>query len=44
MQNNPDFVMSIIQIMYDSGEINEATYKKIIEKLRREKVKDERSK
>lgn len=33
---NPNFVKSLIQIMYERGEINKATYEKAMKKLMRE--------
>ncbi|OAA83573.1 hypothetical protein [Clostridium ljungdahlii] len=43
MKNGLNFVKPLIQIVYDRGEINELTYKKIMHKLKKEEAKNERS-
>lgn len=35
MENNLNYVKLLIQIMYDRGEINKATYEKIMQKLKK---------
>ena len=44
MQNNQNFEKALIKIMYNRGEINEATYEKIMQKLKKEAIKNERKK
>ncbi len=42
--NNTNLVKALIQIMYDRGEINKATYEKVIQKLMKEVEKHDRTK
>lgn len=44
MLKNPNFVKILIQIMYERGEINSATYEKAMKKLMREVERHERTK
>lgn len=44
MKINPNMETMLIQIMYDRGEINEPTYKKIMQKLKKEAFKSGRDK
>lgn len=44
MQKQPNIVKSLIQIMYERGEINSATYEKAMKKLKKEVEKLERTK
>lgn len=44
MKINPYMEIMLIRIMYDRGEINEPTYKKIMQKLKKGAFKSERDK
>jgi len=36
MQKQSNYVKALIQIMYDHGDINKATYEKVMQKLKKE--------
>lgn len=44
MQKIQNFEKKLIQIIYERGEINKATYEKVMEKLNKEAIKNEKSK
>lgn len=44
MQKYQNFESILIQIMYERGEINKATYEKVMKKLNKEAIKNDKRK
>lgn len=44
MRKFQNFEKTLIQIMYERGEINKATYEKVMKKLNKEAIKNEKNK